>query len=61
MTPGIFNTLSIVIENMLMKLELMQYKSIQSVVMEVSPGCYKTEAEKQAHFLGIWSFPTYSI
>lgn len=54
MTPGIFNMLSTVIENMLMKLDFMQYKSITSVVMEVSPGCYKTEAEKhQAHFQGI--------
>lgn len=44
MTPGIFNMLSTIIENMLMKLELVQYKSIKSVVMEVSPRCYKIEA-----------------
>lgn len=46
--------LSTVIENMLMKIDFMHYKSIKSVVMEVSPSCYKTEAEKhQAHFQGI--------
>lgn len=46
MTPGILNMLSTIIENMLMKLKLMRYKSIKSVVMEVSPRCYKIEAEK---------------
>lgn len=60
MTPGTFNMLSTIIENMLMKLELVQYKSVKSVVMEVSPLCYKIEAEKhQAHFQGIWPFQTY--
>lgn len=46
MTPGILNMLSTIIENMLMKLKLMRYKSIKSVVMEVSPRRYKIEAEK---------------
>lgn len=46
MTPGILNMLSTIIENMLMKLKLMRYKSIKSVVMEVSPRCYKIEAWK---------------
>lgn len=53
MTPGIFNTPSAIIENMLMKLKLRQNKSIKSVVMEVLLCCYKIEAEKhQAHFQG---------
>lgn len=33
MTPGIFNTIRIQIENMAMKLNLTHYESIKSVVM----------------------------
>lgn len=54
MTPGILNMLSTIIENMLMKLKLMQYKSIKSVVMETLPCRYKIEKGKhQVHFQGI--------
>lgn len=60
MTPGIFNMLSTIIENMLMKLKLKQYESIRCVVMEVSPSCCKIQVEKQqAHFQGIRPFQTY--
>lgn len=60
MTPGIFNMLSTIIENMLMKLKLKQYKSIRCVVMEVSPSWCKIQVEKhQAHFQGIRLVQTY--
>lgn len=55
-----FYMLSTIIEKMFMKLKLMQYKSIKSVIVEVSPCSYKMEAKKhQAHFQGMWLFQTY--